>query len=684
MSLEFKSYRIEKVGKIIKDSKKKHIWKLKYNNKYYEIKLMESVVSGMLRIMVQDDKIYSAKMSDDQKRRGIELEYEGLNMKFKKISEQIDFYANMNRFVENTSVAGEKVDAIKVDIKLNKLKPGPKVDMKREQEANMQIIEKSISESYLVYNKDFDDSDGDEGFENFGETDRNPKRNPNSDSGNKNALKDSGFNPSGLGSKTSDTKGSMQFSFKKPNQANTIAQQPPSNTRSNNYQLPQNSNREINKNESNFGGFKANEVRKDNNFLSFDFDSAKPSPQVKGSVQQRTNHKPVNFGWNDQPSQPPKADPFAFQNDFVPAPSPNVSRPQALSNSGVKNAFSRSPMDKGLSFNFNFAEDGEVPPKPRENPNSNSKVAQNPQSGFKDDPFGDFLTFSGQNSQPPKPVVTSAPFDGFGFEQNRGLETQFENFGFGSKPQPLVNSQVFGQDLQKSQTDNFNFSQPSNLKSSNGNFGNQDPANGGPTQFQNPFPQQQTSQRSLNQQPVLGNSGHFNSDPFAVGPNNQNSSSKRISAPKPEPIDPFAENRVPNGWNNHSSDPFAQQNPAPETKFNSFPAQYTQESDPFSNAHTAYQGRPEDEAHGYPASFGQTNHVNSQNQFLQNDPFGDNTDPFGKGFSNVNEAQPQFGNANFDNGFGGQDQFQGQPFGNFGQVPERKNEDQFSNFGFKN
>ena len=52
MSLEFGSYKQKDEGKMIKDSKRSHLWVLYYNDQRYEIVVKESFVSKKFRFYV--------------------------------------------------------------------------------------------------------------------------------------------------------------------------------------------------------------------------------------------------------------------------------------------------------------------------------------------------------------------------------------------------------------------------------------------------------------------------------------------------------------------------------------------------------------------------------------------------------------------------------------------------------
>ena len=292
MTLEFKTYRIEKVGKLIKDTKKRHIWKLMHGGKYYEIKAMESLMSGMFRIMVQNDKLFSAKVTDDHKRRGIELEYEGLNFRFKKVSESFDLYVNMNRFVPGATISGPTPPTNKINT-MTRAEPTRQYN----EDQKMQVVDKSISESYLVYNQDFDNSDEEDGFDNFGNKDKTTPRQNLTESRVRPGAKDTELNTITIQNKPTEVKGSMQFAFKKPGAPNvntsSIGGQAPGNN-----SINLSANKEVKGSAKPFSKFGETPNPSDNDFLSFDALEAKPISAPVKPLQQRTNASALNFGWN--------------------------------------------------------------------------------------------------------------------------------------------------------------------------------------------------------------------------------------------------------------------------------------------------------------------------------------------------------------------------------------------------
>ena len=722
MSLEFKTYRIEGVGKMIKDTKKKHIWKFNYIGQYYEIKAMESLMSGMLRIMVQDDKIFSSKISDDQKRRGLELEYTGLNLKFKKISDQIDLYINMNRFVPNSTIQLEKGPAFRIDPNNSRVKANAKPVTKKsnDQEVNMHMIEKSISESYLVYNKDFDDSDEDEGFDNFGEREKQSNRNSNN-------INNMGFNANIIQNKNAEPKVNMQFSFKKPGQTSINQSQQPISSRQNNQNQP-NSFREDNP-ASTFG-FNDSVSKGNDDFLSFDFGNPKPSTQQqKQSVQQRSNHTPMNFNWSIQSGVNPSNDPFGNSSDFKPVPSPKLNKVQSINNSASKSGFQKSPMEKNTAFNFNFIDNSQVN-RSKDVFNSNPKTLSNQQPAQTVDLFDAFGAF---NNAPQQSTQRSSnqgnkKFNNFGFgfdAKSDSINNPFEDFGFtpqqqnsfaqNQKPEtqkgPMDSfslHQTHWMEQPRVQPENFNIKTLQNMNSSTGNF-NQPPLQSNPSQpayeqkFQTALSQQTASPIKFPEPNIDNGFSHpIPADPFTNELANQSVKEHQVNLVLAnESVDPFKnesqlnqweQNKVQNHWNYQENQQTLYSDHEPN--FKDYQDQSHNQADPFSNNGAINYNMESDQL----------------NKDFDNMQINQNYD----NFQNVNEAPADPFNGNYDNNagqfnqnFGGQDQFDGNnaisnniydnnAFGNTGfdsngfdnngsHPGEKKAElNQLSNFSFRN
>lgn len=84
---EFGTYNVFEVGKMIKASKKKHVWKLKIDGAVFEIRVLESVMSSKFRVMVQDRIIYDHRSTEDAKRFGLDLVFQGNSLFIKKFSD---------------------------------------------------------------------------------------------------------------------------------------------------------------------------------------------------------------------------------------------------------------------------------------------------------------------------------------------------------------------------------------------------------------------------------------------------------------------------------------------------------------------------------------------------------------------------------------------------------------------
>lgn len=101
--MEFKSYEYRSAGKLLGMTKIRHMWKLKVNGQYYEIKLAESLISGKFVVMVQNDIVYNEKVDSGAKKRGISVSADGLDLMFKTATKGMDLFVNMVKFQPNSS-----------------------------------------------------------------------------------------------------------------------------------------------------------------------------------------------------------------------------------------------------------------------------------------------------------------------------------------------------------------------------------------------------------------------------------------------------------------------------------------------------------------------------------------------------------------------------------------------------
>lgn len=170
MSFEFQTYSIQKVGKIIKDSKKRHMWKFKLDQEYFEVKALESRISGKFRVMVQDSIVLTTKMNDEFKRKGVSVQAFGLELKFVKGNDKFDLYINDTKFipqVKRTSILSKgivsaKADNLPKDSRAKLSMMDPYADQNYEDEPGEQ--------TYQMFKADFDQSSDDDDFGNFEKT----------------------------------------------------------------------------------------------------------------------------------------------------------------------------------------------------------------------------------------------------------------------------------------------------------------------------------------------------------------------------------------------------------------------------------------------------------------------------------------------------------------------------------
>ena len=105
MALTFRKYHVEGMGKIIKDSKKIHVWSFDRNDKQYTLVLTDSVLSSKFRVQVQTELVYYGKLCESIKREGYKFEFGGMHMKLQKVNDsKYDLFIDSHRFVRDRSV----------------------------------------------------------------------------------------------------------------------------------------------------------------------------------------------------------------------------------------------------------------------------------------------------------------------------------------------------------------------------------------------------------------------------------------------------------------------------------------------------------------------------------------------------------------------------------------------------
>lgn len=101
--IEFQSYAVFEVGKMIKSTKMKHLWKFSVDDSPKELRALDSLVSSKFRVMYNDKTLYDSKASEDSKKFGIDLKTDDLKFRLVKISDRkFDLYVNNEKFKDNT------------------------------------------------------------------------------------------------------------------------------------------------------------------------------------------------------------------------------------------------------------------------------------------------------------------------------------------------------------------------------------------------------------------------------------------------------------------------------------------------------------------------------------------------------------------------------------------------------
>lgn len=105
MSLQFKRYEVGGVGKLIKDSKRRHTWTFSRLGEPYTVVAVDSIVSHKFRVNIQKTMLYDAKITEDQKKRGLEFEFANMTIKIKKMTDnRCELFVDLHRFVPDKTI----------------------------------------------------------------------------------------------------------------------------------------------------------------------------------------------------------------------------------------------------------------------------------------------------------------------------------------------------------------------------------------------------------------------------------------------------------------------------------------------------------------------------------------------------------------------------------------------------
>ena len=106
MTIEFGTYKVLDQGKMIKDSKRAHIWIVYFKDSRYEIIAKESFVSKKFRFYVQRKLISEFKTKEIQKRKGFDFEYNDMYFTLKKEGNRFKLFVNNHLFKKGSIVEG--------------------------------------------------------------------------------------------------------------------------------------------------------------------------------------------------------------------------------------------------------------------------------------------------------------------------------------------------------------------------------------------------------------------------------------------------------------------------------------------------------------------------------------------------------------------------------------------------
>ena len=346
MDIDFKSYTIEKVGKMIKDSKRKHIWKMNIKGVYFEVMALESVISSMFRVMVQEEVIFEKKVNEDERKKGIELEFNNVNLRFKKPNDQLELFVNLVKFDVPKTKSKKELDA--TTEKVNESKVKTQSPVKIDQSPN------------IIFNStQFEDSE-DEDFETFGQKNKLEKYRTVVEAKKSAVVDPFEYNPPNV---TNNNKAKNQmFEFKKSTTTTQVSRNPIDSAERDPFDSALKFDSKTN-----------NNIQLKNNEIS--------NQAASSGLNSRAAPKPINFKFNtpaNQSSQPRGSN----QQNFAIG-SPNFVKPETFS----------SPIRDNIGFNFNNSAT-----KPTVIVNSSSKLLKNPDCN-------DFLNYD--NTISPKKQMLS-------------------------------------------------------------------------------------------------------------------------------------------------------------------------------------------------------------------------------------------------------------------------------------
>lgn len=445
MSMEFKSYESKSAGKLLGLTKIRHLWKLKVNGQFYEIKLAESLISSKFVVAVQNDIVFNEKVSSDLKKKGVSVRADDLELQFKNNGKAMDLYVNMIKFVSNSTNGPTNRDH---DNAFGNEPQSAKMPARKSDDKAKNVKNDMIEGSWAQFDAMSDSDDNEENpFGNF--ESKQPKTNkPGLDKDPFGANSNNAHSKVNITSKPTEQK-NMGFKLKQGNSkippVNFSQQQDP--FMNNNQSSPDGWNTQANKRQEpqNETWNKVPDEEEDNDgFLNFGSGSnvqpqrpnLLPNFPTKGSLNQgvkMTNKD--SFGFDPQPSQGIKPDAFGIN--------PSVSQKQPTRASGFDAFSGSSPNTNSVSHQkaFNFQQGS--------NP-SNSKQTNQPTQNKPADAFsvwGKPQVPANNQSQSNQLTGNNNPFGEFGVTQT-------------PKQQPLLTKQSSANELFEFQSSPENKPQP--------------------------------------------------------------------------------------------------------------------------------------------------------------------------------------------------------------------------------
>ena len=100
MEIQFGQSLIRDIGKLIKESKREHIFIVFLNSVRYRVVIYESIYSKRLRLCISGNLVFNIKATEEDKLKGFDLEHQGFTLKIQKApkSKVINLFINGQQF----------------------------------------------------------------------------------------------------------------------------------------------------------------------------------------------------------------------------------------------------------------------------------------------------------------------------------------------------------------------------------------------------------------------------------------------------------------------------------------------------------------------------------------------------------------------------------------------------------